>query len=151
MLLARVTVGVTADLPLPVALELSATFAASRPLGAIDDASFELLAVAPRVCVGRVGDRQVLFVRPCLSFAMGQIAAEGRGIARPGSTKRSIFAPGAALILGGPITENLLWQLEGGVAIPLVSRRFFVGDPSNIVGETPSVAPEVVAGASYAF
>jgi hypothetical protein len=151
MLLARVTLGISTDSPLPLALELSAKFGSSQPLGAVDEAKFDLVAVAPRLCVGRWGEREGVSLRPCLSFLIGQLTGEGRGIAQPGSTQRSIFAPGAALVLAGPIAAGLGWQVEAGASIPLVSRRFYVGEPSNVVGETPLFAPEVVAGATYSF
>lgn len=150
MLQARVTLGISVDLPLPVAVELSGSFASTGPIGVVDQANFELWGLAPRACIGRAGDPSVVAIRPCVSFFVGRLSGEGE-VSLPESAVRTVFGPGAALVFAGQLVDALSWQTEVGVNVPLVSRRFFIGDRSNVVGETPNFTPEVVLGVTYSF
>jgi hypothetical protein len=119
---------------------------AAEPAAAVSSTLFELSG-----CPKRFGDRGTFTIEPCAFVMGGWMHASGQGVQTPSEVTRSYFAMGGRVILSVPLGSR--WQAEftGGFAVPLVKRRFTVGEPPREVGETPSISGIAGFGLTSSF
>ncbi|WP_437670393.1 hypothetical protein [Sorangium sp. So ce131] len=90
-------------------------------------------------------------VQPCVFAAGGWLTASGRGITDPQSASRSWWSAGALARADWALATDTSLELEAGVSVPLVRRRFIITSPEETVGETPTVSPLAGLGLVYRF
>jgi hypothetical protein len=86
---------------------------------------------------------------PCASGVGGWLAATERAVTNPASAGRSWWSLGALLRAVAPLGGGLAVELDAGVDVPLLHRRFVITTPERTVAETPAVAPMVALGLRY--
>lgn len=90
-------------------------------------------------------------LRPCAAAAAGVLAASGRNISHPESVSRSWWSLGGTLRAQTALGPELAIEIEAGLAVPLVRRRFVTTAPDTLVAETPVIAPSGALGVAYRF
>jgi hypothetical protein len=124
---------------------LSFIYAPNDFLRTADDALVRWTALALTGCPGwSVGT--VASIEPCAQVIGGWLNATGIGVSNPASAERSWWSVGALLRVAAHLGWGFSLELEGGIAVPLIERRFINTTPERTVGETPTVAPIVGLG-----
>jgi hypothetical protein len=118
---------------------------------AADNASMRATLIALTACPKRFGDAHAFTLEPCALGLGGWLGATGRGVEERTKVVRSYFALGAVLLGSAPIAAGLSVELEGGLVVPLVKRRYVLSNPERQVGETPSIAALGSLGLTYSF
>ncbi|WP_437765909.1 hypothetical protein WMF27_27350 [Sorangium sp. So ce281] len=137
--------------PLSPSFGLSLMYARNDLLSGGDSVLIQWAAAALSACPVRWQLGPIVSAEPCVVAAGGWLAAAGRGISNPESVVRSWWSAGgfarAAALLGG----GTALELEAGVLVPLVHRRFTMGWSAETVGETPVISPLVGVGIVHNF
>ena len=97
-------------------------------------------AVALTACPGWGWASAILAVQPCGQAIGGWLAVTGEGLTNPRSVGRSWWSLGALVRAALRLGAGFTLELEGGVALPLVERRFVTTTPEATVAETPTVS-----------
>jgi hypothetical protein len=90
-------------------------------------------------------------MQPCVVGLGGWLDATDRSVDHPDSSLRSWWSAGGRLRAAASLGLRYTLELEAGVTVPLVRRRFFTGSPDQVVGQTPSVSALGALGISYRF
>jgi hypothetical protein len=115
-----------------------------------DDARLRWMALAVTGCPGWKAGRAAS-VEPCAQVMGGWIDATGLGVTNPRSAGRSWWSVGALLRVAARLGWGFSLELDAGVAVPLVERRFITTTPERTVGETPTIAPMAAVGVTHVF
>jgi hypothetical protein len=110
-----------------------------------DDARVRWTALALTACPGWSAGR-VASVEPCAQLIGGWLDASGLGVSNPQSVERSWWSVGALLRVAARLGWGFSLELEAGLSVPLIERRFIFTTPERTVGETPTIAPIVGLG-----
>jgi hypothetical protein len=110
-----------------------------------DDARMRLMAIAVTGCPGWSAGR-VASIELCAQMIGGGLQATGLGVTNPESVTRSWWSVGALLRVAARLGWGFSLELDAGLTVPLVERRFIFRTPERIVGETPTIAPIVGLG-----
>jgi hypothetical protein len=110
-----------------------------------DDARVRLMALAVTGCPGWSTGR-VASIELCAQVIGGGLEASGLGVTNPQSATRSWWSVGALLRVAARLGGGFSLELDAGLSVPLVERRFIFTTPERTVGETPTVAPMVGLG-----
>ncbi len=111
---------------------------------------YSVLAGAIRLCPFDVRVVRSFFFGACGAFQAGVRRAASEGVVDAQIQDRAWLAPHATAHATLGIGPSVTLELEGGVAVPLVRTRFFLG-PDVTVWRTPAAAPAVNAAISFAF
>jgi hypothetical protein len=111
---------------------------------------YSVLAGAVRLCPFDVRVVRSFFFGACGAFQAGVRRAASEGVVDAQVQDRAWLAPHATAHATLGIGPSVTLELEGGVAVPLVRTRFFLG-PDVTVWRTPAAAPAVNAAISFAF
>ena len=110
-----------------------------------DDARVLLMAIAVTGCPGLSAGR-VASIELCGQLIGGSLEATGLGVSNPQSVTRSWWSVGALLRVAARLGGGFSLELDAGLSVPLVERRFIFTTPERTVGETPTIAPMVGLG-----
>ena len=110
-----------------------------------DDARVLLMAIAVTGCPGLSAGR-VASIELCGQLIGGSLEATGLGVTNPQSVTRSWWSVGALLRVAARLGGGFSLELDAGLSVPLVERRFIFTTPERTVGETPTIAPVVGLG-----
>ena len=110
-----------------------------------DDARVLLMAIAVTGCPGLSAGR-VASIELCGQLIGGSLEATGLGVTNPASVTRSWWSVGALLRVAARLGGGFSLELDAGLSVPLVERRFRFTTPERTVGETPTIAPMVGLG-----
>ena len=110
-----------------------------------DDARVRWIAVGVTGCPGWSAGR-VASIEPCAQVIAGSLDATGLGVTNPQSASRSWVSVGALLRVAARLGGGFSLELDAGLSLPLVERRFIFTTPERTVGETPTIAPIVGLG-----
>jgi hypothetical protein len=72
----------------------------------------------------------------------GWLSAEQRAVTNPESATRSWWSLGAALRADAALGAGFRLEVEAGLGVPLVKRRFITTTPEETVGETTAIFPQ---------
>ena len=112
------------------------------------DAQVALTSGGASVCPLRLSAR-LLTVEPCALVLAGWLRATGLQMTQAGTVDRSWVSAGLTARLAAFLGRGFSLELEGGVTVPLLKRRFFATVPGNVVAETPSLSPIVGLALTY--
>ena len=126
-------------------LGLSFLYVPNDLLRTADDARVRWTAFAVTGCPGWFAGK-VASVEPCAQLIGGQLEASGLGVTNPRSVERSWWSVGALLRVAARLGWGFSLELEAGLSVPLIERRFIFTTPERAVGETPTIAPMVGLG-----
>ncbi|HEY3594464.1 MAG TPA: hypothetical protein VGL13_11340 [Polyangiaceae bacterium] len=90
-------------------------------------------------------------VQPCAVGLGGWLEAMDRAVDHPTDALRSWWSVGARLRAAASWGAHYGLELEAGVSVPLVRRRFFANTEAVLVGETPIVSALGAVGFVYRF
>lgn len=79
-------------------------------------------------------------VAPCASFAFGAHRATTSGARNPTASTTPWLAAVAGASLEWALAPAFSLELHGGVAFPILRRRFFLADPDTTIFEVPSAS-----------
>jgi hypothetical protein len=90
-------------------------------------------------------------VQPCAVGLGGWLAVTDRAVDHPSSALRSWWSVGARARAAAALGAHYALELEAGVSVPLIRRRFFANTEDQLVGETPVVSALGAIGFVYSF
>jgi hypothetical protein len=102
-------------------------------------------------CPLRLGLAGELTFTPCAVGMGGWLHARGRNLSNPESANRSWWSVGGLVRAAKELGGDVALELELGLTLPLVQRRFVTRVPVEPVGQTPEIAPVAGFGLSHAF
>jgi len=126
-------------------LGMSFMYVPNDLLSTADDARVRWIAVAVTGCPGWSAGR-VASIEPCAQIIGGSLEATGLGVTNPQSVSRSWWSVGALLRVAARLGGGFSLELDAGVSLPLVERRFIFTTPERTVGETRTITPIVGLG-----
>ena len=131
----------------PIALGVALLHVPNDFLLASPDVVVRWTAVALTACppIGLGGRFQI---QPCLLGMGGWLTAREQAVANPSSVGRTWWSAGALVRATLPLGGGFSIDLDVGVSVPFVKRRFIVTSPDSTVGETPSVSTVAGIGVS---
>jgi hypothetical protein len=100
------------------------------------DVAVTWTALAVTACPGWGAAWSAVALELCGHAAGGWVWAEHRAISNPVEIRRGFVTAGAVGRLSLPIAGGLTIDVEGGVAAPLVRRRFVTTSPETMVGDS---------------
>ena len=127
---------------------LAVTYVRNDVLQSPGAAQSSLAALAATACPVRF-TAGILTFQPCALVLGGWLAATGRGATHTNTVNRLWLSGGGTLRIGAFLGGAISFELEGGVSAPLLKRRFFLTQPTNVVAETPTISPIVGIGLTY--
>jgi hypothetical protein len=92
----------------------------------------------------------IFTVQPCALVLGGWLSASGIGLNRVDTANRSWLSAGLTIRTAAVLGRGLSIELEGGINVPVLKRRFFATAPDNVVAETPGISPIVGLALTYA-
>jgi hypothetical protein len=115
-----------------------------------DDLGIRWAALAATVCPGWALRGRVL-IEPCGRLTGGVLTATDHSVTNSRSVDRWWGGAGALLRATTSLGWGLHLDLEAGVDVPVVARRFITTTivPNQPVGATPSVSPALSVGLSH--
>jgi hypothetical protein len=114
------------------AAELASTYAAA-----------ELLA-----CPGWSAGTAVV-VEPCAEAVGGWLTATDRAVTNPRAVGRTWGSLGALVRAALRVGAGFALELEGGLTVPVVERRFITTTPERTVGQTPAISGTIGLGITF--
>jgi hypothetical protein len=125
----------------------------ASPLGAA--ARFRWALATLEGCPVRLSLPLRLALHPCLSFRMGALSAEGKGISQPKRALSLWADAGPALRLRATVSEHLTLEMQGALIVPLTRPTFEILDvvsgTQTSAHSVPTVGGTVGIGATYGF
>jgi hypothetical protein len=92
------------------------------------------------LCPHRFQLGRVLAIRPSVIAVGGWMTATGQDVDVPETARRSLWQVGGELPVAISVVGPLGVEIAGGLVGSLVSRRFTLGTPPMVVGQTPRLA-----------
>lgn len=144
-----VTVTGRRDGRVPASAELAFLYVPNDFLLPPPDVQVRWTAAALTVCAPW-GLGGVVQVQPCALAIGGWLAAApGRDVEYPMSAGRSWWSLGGAIRASAALGAGFFLNLDVGVSVPLIRRRFIITQPLATLGETPWVSALAGLGISY--
>ena len=129
-------------------LDLRFTYVRNDVLVSPRHADAMLLAAGAAVCPLR-WTPGILTVQPCALVLGGWLSAKGRELNHVNTVNRSWLSAGLTIRLAALLGRGFSIEIEAGLDVPVLKRRFFASSPDNVVAETPRVSPLVGVGLTY--
>jgi len=122
---------------------LSASYWSNALTRSDGDAELRAVLLGLSVCPvsWQLGPRAAL--DPCALANLGWLHLADPSAVNPREADRSFWGLGALARLRAAITPLVGLEVEAGVSVPLVNRRFVTNHPERIVAETPWICPIV--------
>lgn len=111
-------------------------------------AQASLTAIAATVCPLRLS-ASVVTVSPCGVALAGWLAVRGQQVEHTYTVDRLWLSLGGVLRASAYLGGGLSLEMEAGITVPLIRRRFFTTTQDNVVGETPTISPIASLGLVY--
>jgi hypothetical protein len=92
----------------------------------------------------------IFTVQPCALVLGGWLSVSGIGLNHVNTVSHSWLSAGLMIRTAAFLGRGLSIELEGGINVPVLKRRFFATAPDNVVAETPGVSPIVGLALTYA-
>jgi hypothetical protein len=121
--------------------------------GSGDNLGIGWMALATTGCPGWAPGGRVR-VEPCARLTVGILSATDHSVNTPRSVSRWWGSAGAVIRLTAPVGGGLMLDLDAGVDLPFVTRRFITTSTTvtnQPVGETASVSPTLWVGLSHSL
>jgi hypothetical protein len=106
-----------------------------------------LLALGPTACVRVVGKRRSIRTHTCGSFMVGVLSATGHGYTRDSNASRPWLAPGASVVVNGPVFGAVGWLVRVSGIMPISDEAFSIQNVGAAYAP-PRVGGFFVAGAT---
>jgi hypothetical protein len=90
-------------------------------------------------------------VEPCAQAVGGWLTATDHAVSNPRSVGRTWGSLGALARVSLRLGAGFALELEAGIAVPLVERRFMTTTPERNVGQTPAIAGTLRLGITWAL
>lgn len=116
-----------------------------------EDVSIGWTAAALDACPLRWNIAGFLDAQPCVRGMGGLLAATGRGVSSPQSVVRSWWSAGASVRVAALLGAGTSIELEAGLSAPFARRRFTIGSPPTMVGETAVISTLASLGLVHTF
>ena len=129
-------------------LDLKLTYVRNDVLVSPRHADAMLLAAGAAVCPLR-WTPGILTVQPCALVLGGWLSAKGRELKHVNTVNRSWLSAGLTIRLAALLGRGFSIEIEAGLDVPVLKRRFFASSPDNVVAETPRISPLVGVGLTY--
>ena len=129
-------------------LDLRLTYVRNDVLVSPQHADAMLLAASAAVCPLR-WTPGILTVQPCALVLGGWLSAKGRELKHVNTVNRSWLSAGLTIRLAALLGRGFSIEIEAGLDVPVLKRRFFASSPDNVVAETPRVSPLVGVSLTY--
>ncbi len=129
-------------------LDLRLTYVRNDVLVTPRYADTMLLAAGATVCPLR-WTAGILTVQPCALALAGWLSARGRELDHVNTVNRFWLSAGLTIRLAALLGRGFAIEIEAGLDVPVLKRRFFASSPDNVVAETPRVSPLVGVGLMY--
>ena len=145
--------GTTTREGLTPSVTLAALYLPGDFFGSGDDLGIGWMALAATGCPGWAPGGRVR-VEPCARLTVGILSATDHSVNTPRSVARWWGSAGAVVRLTAPVGGGLMLELDAGVDLPFVTRRFIVTTTTMTnqpVGETASVSPTLSVGLSHSL
>jgi len=120
-------------------------------LKAADLASVQLTALSLTGCPWRVRANSWLELEPCMTGTGGWLVASGLAVSHRETVGRTWWSAGLSGAASAALVGRFRLELNVGVTVPLIRRKFVTISPDQMVGETPWVATLASAGLAYRF
>jgi hypothetical protein len=88
-------------------------------------------------------------VQACAHAAGAWLTATDRAVTNPRTAARTWWGAGALARLGARIGAGFTLELEAGVTVPLIERRFMTSTPERTVAETPRISGSLGLGLAH--
>jgi hypothetical protein len=121
---------------------LSLVYAPNDLIGSPEAVSVRWAALAVAGCPGVGLVRGPFRFQPCAGAMAGRLGVEALSLTNPRAVARAWWSVGALLRADALLGAGFRLELELGLALPLVKRRFITTTPEETVGETPIVSPQ---------
>jgi len=120
--------------------------------GSGDNLGIGWLALGATGCPGWAPGGRVR-IEPCARLTVGILSATDHSVNTPRSVTRWWGSAGAVVRLTAPVGGGLMLELDAGVDLPFVTRRFITTTTvtNQPVGETTSVSPTLAIGLSHSL
>jgi hypothetical protein len=130
-----------------MSLGLSAAYWSSALTNGGDSAKLRDVAFGLSACPFRV-QLGLAHAEPCVLASVGLLRVSDDSALNPRAVSRSLWGVGALGRYRVPLTPAVSLEVEVGVTLPLVERRFVTEGPERIVAKTPWISPFVGLGAA---
>jgi hypothetical protein len=90
-------------------------------------------------------------IEPCLQATGGWLTATDRAVTNPRAVGRTWGGLGALARAGLRIGAGLALEIEAGLTVSVVERRFMTTTPERNVGQTPAIAGTLRLGITWAL
>jgi hypothetical protein len=124
---------------------LQASYVANDLLQTPDEAVARWSAVTVVACPGW-GLARPLVLEACAQVSGGWLTVTDRVVTNPRSVGRAWGSAGAFLRAAAALGAGFSLEIEAGLGVPFVERRFITTTPERTVGETPSLTESVSVG-----
>ena len=114
-----------------------------RDLRPDDEIALDLMGGAVTACPGWGYGGGVFAIEACAQGMGGWLSATHRSVTNPLQKERSWWSLGAILRAAVRLGAGFSLELDAGLAVPLIERRFITTTPERTVGETPTVSTVV--------
>ncbi len=145
--------GTTTREGLTPSVTLAALYLPGDFFGSGDNLGIGWIGLAATGCPGWAPGGRVR-VEPCARFTVGILSATDHSVNTPRSVSRWWGSAGAVVRLTAPVGGGLMLDLDAGVDLPFVTRRFITTSTTvtnQPVGETASVSPTLSVGLSHSL
>ncbi|WP_437596313.1 hypothetical protein WMF28_27405 [Sorangium sp. So ce590] len=139
------------DSALSPSLGLSLTYTRNDILQGTDNALIHWTAAVLTACPLRWQIADIFSAEPCVVASGGWFTATGEDMSNPRSAVRSWWSLGALARAAVPLGGGTAFEIEAGIGVPLVRRRFTISLPTETVGETPVISPLAAVGIVHSF
>jgi hypothetical protein len=112
-----------------------------------DTAQASLAGLAATACPLRV-PAGIMTFQPCTSLLAGRLSVSGRQVVHTSTAAELWLSVVASVRAAAYLGHGFSLELEGGIDMPLIKRRFFTTVPNHVVAETPSISPILALGLS---
>jgi hypothetical protein len=131
-------------------LGLALAYVRNDVLQSPQEAQVALAGIGATACPVR-WTASILTVQPCALVLAGWLRATGRQMTHVSTADRFWSSVGLTIRMAAFLGRGFSLDLEGGINLPLVKRRFYATMPDNVVAETPRLSPVVGIGLTHGW
>jgi hypothetical protein len=129
-------------------LGLAGSYVSNELFAPAAELASRFAAVEVSVCPGWSAGT-TLVIEPCAQAIGGWLTATDRAVTNPSSVGRTWGSLGAMARAALRMGAGFALELEAGLAVPLMERRFITTTPERTVGETPAISGTIGLGITF--